>query len=321
MDNALRPFVPFVVASAALGAFALAGVVVDPAFDRAAAPALAAAAREAEDADVDVAALRGLWSRYADAGGRDDAPVAFYYFHDGGIGLYRYGKIAHNTTNSYHWRVVGDALELRWNKTGAVDRLGFRVDRSGPRPVLVVDGDPKNPGVAGSRYTFVPAPDAGAFAPDLPPGPSSVLSANHVTLDRVDNRLWIDLKKYATGGMGFSLYQLRSQGIDGRGTGWHHVGDFDDWSTEQLTYKATAGGGGDGALELLFALRGDRATTAVRLGRDRNPDGEERRTLTLAADPRDCGAPHVFVDAGPSFAQLGFGTVGAGADRGSKGAR
>jgi hypothetical protein len=319
MDNDLRPFVPFVLVSAALGAFALAprtgppeqvpSVPITSGTDsdepeNAAARRADAPADTSDPAGVDAAALRGLWSRFPDAGGRDDTPVAFYYFHDDGIGLYRYGRIAYNTTNSYHWRVAGDDLELTWNKTGAVDRLDYRLDRSGPRPVLIVDEDPKNPGVRGSRYTFVPAPLVDAVAADLALAEGTTLSANHNTLDRIDNRLWIDLKKYATGGMGFALYQLRSQGIDGRGTGWHHVGDFDDWSTEQLTFKATTTADGRGTLELLFALRGERAVTMTTVGRRTDAGGQVQRTLTLQTDPRDFAAVHSFVDAGPSFASL-----------------
>jgi hypothetical protein len=315
MDNAARPFVPFLLTSAALGAAALGAAVRPPPAPRAPRPTPAAIATDAAIPqlpdvanaiadDAEAAALRGLWSRFPDAGGHDDAPVAFYYFHDGGIGLYRYGRIGHNTTNSFHWKVAGNDIELRWNKTGATHRLGHRVDRSGERPVLLLDEDPKNPGVAGSRYTFVPAPLVDAIAPDMGSNDSPVLSANHKTLERLDNRLWMDLQKYATGGLGFALYQLRPQGIDGRGTGWHHVGDFDDWSTEQLTYRATTTAEGRGTLELLFALRGERATTAVQVAHRRASDGGSQRTLTLQQDPRDFGAAHTYVDAGPSFASL-----------------
>jgi len=320
MDNAARPFVPFLLTSTALGAAALVAAVRPPPAPREPRPAPAAIAIDAAihdtaharateaDApgadDADDAALRGLWSRFPDAGGHDDAPVAFYYFHDGGIGLYRYGRIGHNTTNSFHWKTEGNDIELRWNKTGTTHRFGHRVDRSGERPVLLLEDDPKNPSVAGSRYTFVPAPLGHAIAPDMGSDDAPVLSANHKTLERLDNRLWMDLQKYATGGMGFSLYQLRPQGIDGRGTGWHHVGDFDDWSTEQLTYRATTTPEGRGTLELLFSLRGERATTAVQMARGRAPDGGSQRTLTLQQDPRDFGGAHTYVDAGPSFASL-----------------
>ena len=307
MGREPRSWLPVIVAHAALGAAAVAAVVVTALPDRTPAAPGDADVSGTVDGDTGAAAtavsLRGLWSRTADADGRDDAPVAFYYFHEGDIGLYRYGRVAYNTTNSYHWSIRGDDLELRWNKTGEVTRLDYRVDRSGARPVLVLQGDPKNPGERFSRYTFVPAPDAAARAPDLldtSVGPS--ISAVHDTLDRIDNRLWIDLKKYATGGIGFSLWQLRAQGIDGRGTGWHHVGDFDDWSTEQLTYKSTATSADSGTLDVLFAWRHERATTTWTLRRD-----GDARALRLNADPRDFGAVHDYKDAGPSFA--GFGAA------------
>ena len=63
----------------------------------------------ANDAAMD---LKGLWSRHPDGTGRDDEPMAFYYFHTGGVGLYRYGQVGHNTTNSYTWRVDHDDRAL-----------------------------------------------------------------------------------------------------------------------------------------------------------------------------------------------------------------
>jgi hypothetical protein len=184
-------------------------------------PAPAAFAADTCD-DVASCGLRGLWSRHPDSS-REEDPVAFYYFHERGLGLYRYGQIGHNTTNSYTWHVdktaEGSVLELRFTKTGVVQRVPFRVDHEG-RPTLVLAVDPKQPGVKAARYTFVPPPSLGALAPDL------VDDAPEATVEaRIDHRLWIDEAKFATGGMGFRLYQLRAAGIDGRGTGWFHVGD------------------------------------------------------------------------------------------------
>jgi hypothetical protein len=167
--------------------------------------------------------------------------------------------------------------------------------------VLVLQGDPKHPEEQATRYTFVPSPDAARWAPDLEAAwERPAQSAPHDVLLRVDNRLWIDLRRFATGGVGFSLWQLRAQGIDGRGTGWHHVGDFDDWSTEQLTYRSMPTGEQTGVLEVLFSWRKERATTAWSVRRD-----GDARVLRLAVDPRDFGAAHDYVDAGPSFAGLG----------------
>jgi len=249
---------------------------------------------------VTTLALRGLWSRYPDAGGKEDAPVAFYYFHDGGIGLYRYGRLGHNTTNSYDWVTTGDGdnggmLVLSYRKTGAVQHSRVRIERDGSgRRALVVENDPKNPGQPTSRYVYVPPPSFTAQAPDL-----ALDALTGAFAVGVDDRLWIDQLPFKTGGMGFSLYQLRKAGIDGRGTGWHHVGDYDDWSTEALSYRLLRGDSGPNGIDLVFSLRQERHTTALRL------DGTgKNRTLTLASDPRDFWAAHTFKDGGPSFAGL-----------------
>jgi hypothetical protein len=257
---------------------------------------------EAEaDGVVDAAMLKGLWSRFPDESGREDAPVAFYYFHDGGIGLYRYGQIGHNTTNSYRWAVAdhhgATLLVLTYNKTGEVQHLHIRLAQDGRR-TLVIARDPKNPGDAESRYVFVPPPSALALAPDLAP-PVTLLSSSSAA-GGIDDRLWIDERRFKTGGLGFSLYQLRKAGIDGRGTGWHHVGDYDDWSTESLSYRQLRGEGGVDRLDLAFTLRGDRSTTPVQVV----VDAAGKRTLTLGRDPRDFGASHTFKDGGPSFASF-----------------
>jgi hypothetical protein len=270
---------------------------------------------EAEEGAVDAATLKGLWSRHPDESGREDAPVAFYYFHDGGIGLYRYGQIGHNTTHSYRW-AVGEhhgatLLVLTYNKTGEVQHLQVRLEQDGRR-TLVIHRDPKNPGVAESRYFFVPPPSSLALAPDMvePAAPwsssssaSSWSSSSSSSSGGIDDRLWIDERRFKTGGMAFSLYQLRKAGIDGRGTGWHHVGDYDDWSTESLSYRQLRGDGGVDRLDLAFPLRGDRTTTGVWV----TVDAAGKRSLTLAHDPRDFGARHTFKDGGPSFAVFARG--------------
>lgn len=227
--------------------------------------------------------------------------MAFYYFHTGGIGLYRYGQIGHNTTNSFAWRVVHDGtqhlIELRYTKTGALQRLAYSIERDG-QPVLVLPVDPKQPGVKNARYTFMPPPDLGTVAPDLvdDDGDDDVVLA--ADAHRLDHRLWIDQQTFATGGSSFRLYQLRAAGIDGRGTGWLHIGDFDDWSTESLSYRLLRNGAGDvDRLDLKFSLRGDHTLTPVHVFA---VDG--KRSLRLQHDPRDFGASHDYVDGGPSFA-------------------
>jgi len=104
--------------------------------------------------------------------------------------------------------------------------------------------------------------------------------------------MWIDLRRFATGGQGFVMVQLRPAGIDGRGVGWFHRGDFDEWSTEALTYRIVGG-----RIELDFSLAGIHEVSAFSV--ETEADGS--RWLTLADDPRDYWRPHRYVDIGPSF--------------------
>ncbi len=103
--------------------------------------------------------------------------------------------------------------------------------------------------------------------------------------------MWIDLQRYATGGQGFALYQLRDAGIDGRGTGWFHRGDFDEWNTEALVYRVQGE-----QLTLSFAHEGRTYRTRVTFDQ-----GAEPPRLALTHDPRDFDHAHTYVDAGPSF--------------------
>lgn len=215
--------------------------------------------------------LRGLWSQFpsTDVG----EPLRFYYFHDGGIGLYRYGKVGLNHTNSFDYAVDGDRVRLTFRKTGAAHDVRFRIEGEW----LILEDDPRGPGTV--RYKYVPPPAQDAYLAEKSP---------------LGGRLWIDEKRYATGGRGFALYQLNPGAIDGRGVGWFHEGDYDDWSTEALSWRAQ----GD-RLELDFTVREERATTRVTFeGR-----GDER-ALVLAEDPRGFWHRRRFVDGGPSFGAL-----------------
>lgn len=293
-------------------ALCVVAVVVSLAWLNPAAPSRSTAscpAHERAAADDDgagtaaMAAMNGLWSRYPDGSGRDDAPVAFYYFHDGGIGLYRYGQVGFNTTNSYRWALASHhgatVLVLTYTKTGEVQHLLVRLDDAGRRTLTIVN-DPRTPGVGETVYVWMPPSSLGALAPDLDTPSSSSSAAVSSSAERIDDCLWIDERRFKTGGLGFSLYQLRKAGIDGRGTGWHHVGDYDDWSTEALSYRLVRGEAGVDRLDLAFSLRGDRTTTPFRV----DVDAKGARTLTLRNDPRDFHATHVFADGGPSFAGL-----------------
>lgn len=261
--------------------------------------------------------LAGLWTRWPEAHSDGDA-VRFWFFHPSGIGLYRFGKIGLNTTNSFDWHVDDGVLVLRFRKTGEVARTSFTLERSGgKRPSLLLTADPREPSKV--RYTFVPPPARAAWAPDLldesifmspsggeregggaRPDDSSLARA-------VAGRLWIDMRSFATGGSEFSLYQLKDASIDGRGVGWHHVGDFDDWSTEALTFRHTlAVVDGSDELELWFTVREERARTrlAWRVGE------EEKAQITLDEDPRSFWARRTYRDGGPSFGWLWLASRG-----------
>ncbi|MCA9712197.1 MAG: hypothetical protein KDK70_40550, partial [Myxococcales bacterium] len=225
--------------------------------------------------------LSGIWSRY-EAGGQGER-VRFYYFHGDGTGLYRYGRVGLTNTHSFDYDVEGDQLVLDFRKTGEHHRVRFTLqpgrERGEPRDWLELHDDPREPGSAryfreSDQIVRAPAEASGELGP--PP-------AGH---------MWIDLRAYATGGRGFSMYQLRPAGIDGRGVGWFHRGDFDDWSTEALTYRVV----GD-RLELHFSLaeRHEISTFTV------STDPEGRRWLELHDDPRDFWHGHRYADMGPSF--------------------
>src|SRR5690606_40901007 len=108
---------------------------------------------------------------------------------------------------------------------------------------LTLHGDPEEPG---ARYRKVESDlDFAALArPQSEPEVEPTGAAN------IGDRIWIDYRSFATGGAEFHMYQLGKTAIDGRGVGWLHRGDFDDWSTESLTYRIA----GD-ELALLIDLR------------------------------------------------------------------
>ena len=244
------------------------------------------------------AELLGLWMESDPRQISDE--MRFYYFHQGGKGLYRYGQVGHNQTHSFDWRVDdGGRLELAFRKRG--ERGVTRVvlgDEGGRRTLTLLD-DPRGPSGPGRvRYRATPTSlTSGADELVALAGPLALVErpAIHDDAEAVAGRMWIDLRRWATGGVGFVLYQLSD--VTPRGwqagwkLGWHHVGDFDDWTTETLAYRAEPG-----ALRLRFLLRGDEAVTPAELGR---VDGT--RTLTVPRDPRNFRHRTRLVDAGPSF--------------------
>ena len=224
------------------------------------------------------ARLLGLWAQFEPT--KEGDPVRFYYFHDGGIGLYRYGRMGLNNTHSYKWSVDDDRLTLTFNKSGKRAETALRLEQDPDgTEVLVLVNDPYEPRPVRYRKQRPPV--------------QAEASGEHPFA-----RMWVNQTQYQTGGMGFSIYQLKPPALDGRGVGWFHQGDFDNWSTETLYYRRT----GD-QLELFFPLRGERQVTPLHVGQ-----AEGRRVLGLAVDPRNFWQRQIYVDGGASF---GLELVGA----------
>ncbi|MCA9687437.1 MAG: hypothetical protein KC457_35070, partial [Myxococcales bacterium] len=198
-------------------------------------------------------------------------------------GLYRYGKVGLAHTHSFDYDVDDDGrVDLRFRKSG--DRHRTRVvfghDQRGQW--MSFAEDPREPG---ARYYKVESDlDLVDFA--------RTDSSTDAPASGLGDRLWIDYRNFATGGAGFHMYQLAAPAIDGRGVGWFHRGDFDDWSTESLTYRVD----GD-RIELFFDLREEPNRTAFTV-----VDTDAGRVLELAEDPRDYWARHRYRDGGRSFA-------------------
>lgn len=219
--------------------------------------------------------LAGLWTRFE--GRSEGDPLRFWYFHGNGKGLYRYGRVGYANTHSFDYSLRGDTLELRFRKTGERHVLEVEIDeREGARSMRFG----KDPREEGASYRF----EAGPM---------------HETLNTergrfgLDDRVWIDLRRYATGGMGFAMYQLQPAAIDGRGVGWFHEGDFDEWRTEALSYRI------DGErIEFFFELNEELGVSEFRLVK--GDDGQ--RHLRLEQDPRDFWLQHDYRDGGRSFA-------------------
>ena len=251
---------------------------------------------EAANASAAGAELAGVWWRF-DAGTTGD-PLRFYYFHGDGTGLYRYGRVGASYTHSFDYDVpAAGNVRIRFRKTGVESTVRFQVElgEGSARDWLTLADDPRE--AESTRYFRLAEPRGprltalGISRPPASlddPGPAP---AGH---------MWIDLQPYATGGQGFFFYQFRPAGIDGRGVGWFHRGDFDDWSTESLTYRIIQD---PPRLELTFDLTGKTDVTSISL----TGSGSDRR-LTLQSDPRDFGQSHAYSDAGRSFGSRATGS-------------
>lgn len=225
--------------------------------------------------------LQGLWSRYDER--PDGHPLRFYYFHGNGQGLYRYGKVGWTQTHSFDYRVQGSKLELVFRKRGQRHRTRFEIGDEGGQKVLRLQDDPRE---AGAQYRYQAAPVHMKRVEESedasPKGPG--------------NRLWMDFRNYATGGHEFSMYQLNAPAIDGRGIGWFHRGDFDDWSTESLQYRLQGH-----TLELYFELNERFEVVPFRIETSGKGKDGKKRVLRLQDDPRNFWLDTSYKDAGPSF--------------------
>jgi len=245
----------------------------------------AATASEGEPIAEDI--LHGLWMRYETRGEGD--PLRFWYFHGDGKGLYRYGKVGLANTHSFDYDIEGAELYLRFRKSGEEHVIDVRVEHGDDgRTWLSLTNDPYEPG---ARYYKVESElDFATATREWAPEDAG---------SGIGDRIWIDYRSFASGGAEFHRYQLAKTAIDGRGVGWFHRGDFDNWSTESLTYRID----GD-RLELFFDIREEPNVTEFKL-----VEGAHGRELVLDADPRDYWATHHYRDGGRSFGTSAFDVV------------
>jgi len=251
------------------------------------------AALPANDADEEAFAgdpLVGVWQRF-EAHAEGDS-VRFYYFHGDGNGLYRYGKVGLTNTHAFDYRVESGRVRLRFRKTGEEASMPFTItgdpERDG-RSWLTLDGDPRD-----GEGRYFRDPRTAAESCELGDGRTTEGAPRGI-----GNRLWSEERSFTAGGMGFAMYQLQPQTIDGRGVGWFHRGDFDEWTTEALTYRRQ----GD-TLTFHFMLRGESLSTPMSLASSSDDRGEETRTLELSDDPRNFWHRQRYLDRGPSFAAV-----------------
>ncbi|WP_293269363.1 hypothetical protein [Nannocystis sp.] len=246
--------------------------------------------------------LAGLWQRFETL--HEGDPMRFYFFHPDGFGIYRYGKVGLTNTHSFDFEGSQGALGLRFRKSGAEHTVAYRFETDGEREWLVLRGDPRE-ATAEVRYfragnarahcfegALLPADLRGSGAAmRTPAGPGPQTGA-------LGGRLWGDEQRFATGGSGFSIYQLQVQALDGRGVGWHHRGDYDEWTTESLVFRQQGE-----RLGLQFPLRHESQATTISL----EAGADQVRVLTLAEDPRDFWRPHAYRDLGPGFTDCAEG--------------
>ncbi|MEL7367881.1 MAG: hypothetical protein AAFN74_03130 [Myxococcota bacterium] len=218
--------------------------------------------------------LLGMWSRFKPE--KEGDPQRFYYFHTGGIGLFRYGRMGLTYTQTFRYEVDAKAIKLTFNKSGQSHSVAYELKGN----VLTLVDDPK----MGGRQAYTKHAKATATGHGW-----SNKNAEHPLA-----RLWVEKTTDGKGGSGFRMYQLQAPTIDGRGVGWYHEGDFHEWSTETLEYRRT----GD-RLSLNFPVRNERFVTDLK---EQTKDGV--RGLHLAQDPRNFWHPRTYMDGGPGFTMM-----------------
>jgi len=218
--------------------------------------------------------LAGLWER-TDLPEKDD--VRFYFFHPSGIGLYRFGKLGLNHTHMFRYVQAGSKLAIVFSRSGEHHELTVSRRKQGDAVFLTMSEDPRE---QGQSMTY--------RRRTMPSDASERLDAEATGF----NRMWIHLLRSQKGADAFAMYQFQKPDASGRGHGWFHHGDYDEWTTESLEYVKRGK-----TLELNFELM--KQQTQTRFEVRRSADG---RMLALERDPRGFWQRRVFMDQGPSFA-------------------
>lgn len=229
------------------------------------------------ESEADTRRLHGLWER-TDLAEPDD--VRYYYFHPNGLGLYRFGKTALNYTHMFRYELRGAKLKIRFLRSG--ERASTRIAVNAACPYghastrgewLTLESDPRE---QNRRVRYRKRTMSAELGPDEQPHDFA--------------RMWMHEQR-VTGRSEFAIYQFQRPDRKGRGRGWFHRGDYDEWSTESLSYERTAQG-----LRLKFDLGGAHDTPIL------ERKCGNRRSLILARDPRNYWHQQTYVDRGPSFA-------------------
>ncbi|MEM7677250.1 MAG: hypothetical protein AAF449_14715, partial [Myxococcota bacterium] len=115
--------------------------------------------------------LLGMWSRFQPE--KEGDPQRFYYFHTGGIGLFRYGRMGLTYTQTFRYKVDAKAIKLTFNKSGQRHSVAYQIKDN----VLTLTNDPK----MGGRQAYTKRGKA-----------TSAWSADRVAADHPFARLWIE---------------------------------------------------------------------------------------------------------------------------------